>query len=89
MTVLNINNRKKIFTVIFFVIISLFFLYKGNFSESNLSEINPFLKEMPQKYSGLLKDAKKINNSYLGTIYEDGVTKELLIFKEFPTIDEQ
>ena len=89
MTVLNINNRKKIFTVIFFVIISLFFLYKGNFLESNLSEINPFLKEMPQKYSGLLKDAKKINNSYLGTIYEDGVTKELLIFKEFPTIDEQ
>lgn len=57
--------------------------------ERNPLENNPFLTEMPQKYSSLLKGAKKINNSYLGTIYEDGITKELLIFKEFPTTDEQ
>ena len=90
MIVLNAKNRKKIFSVFFFVTISLIlFLFKGSFLESKPLENNPFLTEMPQKYSSLLKGSKKINNSYLGTIYEDGVTKELLIFKEFPTTDEQ
>lgn len=90
MMVLKANNRFFFLIAFFFVIISIFFLlYKSNFLEKNPSENNPFLVEMPQKYSSILKHAKKINNSYFGTIYEDDLTKELLIFKEFPTIDEQ
>ena len=85
-----LNNRRLFFIGVFLIIIALLFFYFNLNPFSNTSkEVNPFIKEMPLKYSNLVEKAKTIKGGYSGIIYENGINNELLIFKEFPSIDEQ
>ncbi len=85
-----LNKRRLFFIGGLLIIIALvFFFFNANSFTSVSKEANPFIKEMPLKYTNLIKNTQKIKNGYSWIINTEGIVDEFLIFKEFPTYDEQ
>lgn len=90
MTKSKFYNQRVFFLGGFLLLIIVGFFYFSSKPYANVSEeANPFIKEMPLKYITLIEKSKNIDGGYSGIIYENGISNELLIFKEFPTRDEQ
>ncbi|GAA4891388.1 hypothetical protein GCM10023311_14680 [Flaviramulus aquimarinus] len=85
----NKKHLKIIFGIPIFLLVFAY-IFQGKFENNTVFEnsFNPYLKTLPSKYISAISNSKENYSTFSVTTFQDGVIRELIVFKRTPNQDQ-